>query len=59
MHVVGKSSWIDRQVGNFYVGKKFPSSRFYIEDRGVGNFFKPKFSVDFQKSFSGTAMNFR
>ena len=39
MYEVGNSSWKDRLIGKFYVGKFFPSSCSYMEDRLVGNFF--------------------
>ena len=39
MYEVGKGSSKDRLIGKFYVGKFFPSSRLYMEDRLVGNFF--------------------
>ena len=35
MYVVGKGSQKDREVGKFYVGKFFPNSFSYIEDRSV------------------------
>ena len=41
MYEVGKSSWKDRSVGKFYVGKIFPSSCLYMKDHLVGNFFPP------------------
>ena len=33
MYVVGKWSWKDRDVGEFLVGKFFPSSSLYMGDR--------------------------
>ena len=33
MYVVGKCSWKDRDVGEFLVGKFFPSSSLYMGDR--------------------------
>ena len=33
MYVVGKGSWKDCEVGEFLVGKFFPSSSLYMGDR--------------------------
>ena len=32
-YVIGKGSWKDRDVGEFLVGKFFPSSSLYMGDR--------------------------